>query len=131
MESQFDLEPDREGRKAVPAQRSAEMPDALRVASQIGNQGVQRVATNRSLQRSPAAAGLVRGRVLARQEEEEHEAAPAVEAAPAAEAAPEAGGTAAADEAATEGAAEGATPGVEGAAPAEPTSGVELEEDAA
>jgi hypothetical protein len=122
MESQFDLEPDRKGRKAVPAERSAEMPEPMRVASQIGNQAVQRVATTPALQRSPAAAGLAGGRALARQEDEEPEAAPTEEPAAA-----EAAGTEGADAAAAESApAEGAT---EGAAPAEP--GMEPEEEAA
>ena len=98
MEAQFDREHERDERRPPAAAKAPEAPEAMKLASQIGNQGVQRVAGSPALQRSPAAAPLVRGRLLARQEDEE-----------AAENAPEAGAAEPAAEAGNENApAEGA-----------------------
>jgi len=124
MDPQFDREHEREERKAPQAPFQADAPDAMQLASHIGNQGVQRVASSRQLQRSPAAAGLVRGRVLARQEDEEPESAPpaagAESSTEAAASAPEAAGNENAPEAAEAGGNENAeASGNENAAPEE------------
>ena len=119
MESQFDHAPDRDKEKAAPPPQRQELPEAMTLASQIGNQGVQRIAASGQLQRSPAAAGLVRGRVLARQEDEEHGTEPAAEAG-GTEAAPAAGGAEAGAEAAAPATESAPAEGTESAAPAEP-----------
>jgi hypothetical protein len=123
MESQFDHAPDRDEQKAAPAPQRQELPEAMTLASQIGNQGVQRIAASGQLQRSPAAAGLVRGRVLARQDEEEH----ATEEAPEPHAT-EPGSENAAEPAGNENAAEA---GVDAAAPAGNENAAIEEEDMA